>query len=73
MNSRKFLNEPGDRAATFAPGAAKGAALSPHEQAVLEAIRATPFGTVEVVLHQSRIVQVVKTEKVKLEPDPLQR
>ena len=50
--------------------AARTAALSPQEQAVLETLRATPFGTVEVVLHQSRIVQVVKTEKVKLDSDP---
>ena len=73
MNSGKFLNDPADRAATFVLGAGKDAALSAQEQAVLETIRATPYGTVEVVLHQSRIVQVVKTEKVKLEPDPLQR
>jgi hypothetical protein len=39
-----------------------------HELAVLEAIRATPFGTVEVVLHQARIVQVVRTQKVRLDP-----
>ncbi|MFY2765362.1 DUF2292 domain-containing protein [Arenimonas sp. MALMAid1274] len=45
------------------------AAVSPQEQAVLEALRATPYGSVEVVLHQSRIVQVVRTEKVKLDPD----
>ena len=51
--------------------AARTAALSPQEQAVLETLRATPFGTVEVVLHQSRIVQVVKTEKVKLVSDPV--
>ena len=44
-------------------------ALSAQEQAVLDTLRATPFGTVEVVLHQSRIVQVVKTERVKLEPE----
>ena len=41
--------------------------LSDNERAVLEAIRVTPFGTVEVVVHQSKIVQVVKTEKVKLD------
>ncbi len=41
--------------------------LSENERAVLEAIRATPYGSVEVVVHQNRIVQVVKTEKVKLE------
>lgn len=44
--------------------------ISPQEQAVLETLRATPYGSVEVVLHQSRIVQVVKTEKVKLDSDP---
>ena len=43
--------------------------LSENERAVLDAIRATPYGSVEVVVHQSRIVQVVKTEKVKLEKD----
>ena len=44
--------------------------ISPQELAVLETLRATPFGSVEVVLHQSRIVQVVKTEKVKLDSEP---
>jgi hypothetical protein len=68
MSSRKFPNESVSR-----NGAVDFQTLSAQEQAVLETIRATPFGTVEVVLHQSRIVQVVKTEKVKLEPDPLQR
>ena len=43
------------------------AELTAKEQAVLEAIRATPFGTVEVVLHQARIVQVVRTQKVRLD------
>ena len=44
--------------------------ISPQEQAVLETLRATPYGSVEVVLHQSRIVQVVKTEKMKLDSEP---
>jgi hypothetical protein len=42
--------------------------VSEQEQAVLDAIRATPFGSVEVVLHQSRIVQVVRTQKLRIEP-----
>ena len=45
----------------------KADALSDNERSVLEAIRAMPFGSVEVVVHQSRIVQVVKTEKIKLD------
>jgi hypothetical protein len=70
MNGRKFLDDGSNHRANIA---GNGNALTAQEQAVLETIRATPFGTVEVVLHQSRIVQVVKTEKVKLEPDPQQR
>jgi hypothetical protein len=37
------------------------------EQAVLDAIRATPYGSVEVVLHQGRIVQVVRTQNLKVD------
>ena len=70
MNGRKFLDDGSKHRANFA---GNGNALTAQEQAVLETIRATPFGTVEVVLHQSRIVQVVKTEKVKLDPGPLER
>jgi hypothetical protein len=57
MDTRKPLTVPASRTAP----------ITPQEQAVLETLRATPYGTVEVVLHQSRIVQVVKTEKVKLD------
>ncbi|KFN50988.1 hypothetical protein P873_04645 [Arenimonas composti TR7-09 = DSM 18010] len=44
--------------------------LSPQELAVLAAIRETPYGAVEVVLHQSRIVQIVRTEKMKVDEAP---
>jgi hypothetical protein len=44
--------------------------LSHEERAVLRAIRDTGYGAVEVVLHQQRIVQIIKTEKVRLEPHP---
>lgn len=52
-----------------APAGANATAngLTAEERAVLQAIRSTPFGAIEVVLHQSRIVQIVKTEKVRLE------
>jgi len=46
---------------------ALAAGLTAEERAVLQAIRSTPFGAIEVVLHQSRIVQIVKTEKVRVE------
>ena len=44
--------------------------LSAEERAVLRAIRDTSYGAVEVVLHQQRIVQIVKTEKLRLESHP---
>ena len=44
--------------------------LSAEERAVLRAIRDTSYGAVEVVVHQARIVQIVKTEKLRLEPQP---
>jgi hypothetical protein len=63
-----------DRIRDTAPAAlarsASGAPLTPHELAVLAAIRDTPFGAVEVVLHQSRIVQIVRTEKMKVDDAP---
>jgi hypothetical protein len=66
--------DPLNRQLTPAPDArgstrveAPPAALTAEERAVLQAIRSTPFGAIEVVLHQSRIVQIVKTEKVRVE------
>jgi hypothetical protein len=37
-----------------------------HERAVLQAIRDTAYGTVEVTVHQSRIVQITRSEKLRL-------
>jgi hypothetical protein len=51
------------------PAAPVPAGLSPQEQAVLNAIRETPYGAIEVVMHQSRIVQIVRTEKMKVDED----
>jgi hypothetical protein len=59
MDARRAMNAP----------AVPDAAISANESAVLAAIRATPFGTIEVVLHQSRIVQIVRSEKVRLADD----
>ena len=40
--------------------------IGDHELAVLRAIRDTAFGTVEVTVHQSRIVQITRSEKLRL-------
>lgn len=41
--------------------------LADHEGKVLEAIRNTAFGTIEIVIHQSKIVQLTRSEKVRFE------
>ena len=46
---------------------AQAPVVSGTEQVVLDAIRATPYGSVEVVLHQARIVQVVRTQKLRID------
>ena len=40
--------------------------IQAHERAVLQAIRDTAFGTVEVTVHQSCIVQITRSEKLRL-------
>ena len=41
--------------------------LARHEVEVLRAIRDTAFGTVEITVHQSRIVQITRSEKVRFD------
>jgi hypothetical protein len=40
--------------------------IGDHELAVLRAIRDTAFGAVEVTVHQSRVVQITRSEKLRL-------
>ena len=44
-----------------------GALDSPLEAEVLRAIRETAYGTIEVVVHQSRIVQITRSEKLRFD------
>ena len=39
--------------------------LLEHEREVLEALRALQFGTLEITVHQSRIVQITRSEKLR--------
>jgi len=38
------------------------------EKHILEAIRGIKYGAVEVLIHDSRVVQVERTEKTRFEP-----
>lgn len=46
----------------------EGTQSSPPEAEVLRSIRDTAYGIVEVVIHQSRIVQITRSEKVRFDP-----
>ena len=39
----------------------------PAEREILEAVRGIRFGSVEVVIHDSKVVQVIRTEKVRFD------
>lgn len=39
--------------------------LTDEEQAVIETLRGLQFGTIEIVVHQSRIMQVVRSERMR--------
>ena len=48
-------------------GASAQVAIPEAEAEVLRAIRDTRFGTVEIVVHQSRVVQITRSEKVRFD------
>lgn len=39
--------------------------LTDEEQTVIETLRGLQFGTIEIVVHQSRIMQVVRSERMR--------
>ncbi len=43
-----------------------GPAISDAERAVLDAVRDLAYGQVEVVVHSSRIVQITRSQKLRL-------
>jgi hypothetical protein len=45
------------------------AITSTPEREILDAVRSIRYGSVEVVIHDSRVVQVTRTEKIRLEPN----
>jgi len=61
VSSLSFSSLPGSQGASAQLG------IPEAEAEVLRAIRETRFGTVEVVIHQSRIVQVTRSEKVRFD------
>jgi hypothetical protein len=46
------------------------APLSPQEEALLKAVRSLDFGSVEVIVHDKRIVEVQQKRKVRFPGNP---
>ncbi len=59
-------------AARRAPEPAAPVALSDAERTVIDTLRGIAHGHVEITLHGARIVQVTRTEKLRIDP-PLSR
>ena len=47
--------------------------LSDSERAVLAALRETAYGQVEVVVHSSRIVQITRSQRIRVDGDRVDR
>lgn len=43
------------------------------EQEILRAVRGTRYGSVEIVIHNSQVVQIERKEKVRLDKPPATR
>jgi hypothetical protein len=47
------------------------AASSDADRRILEAVRSLDYGSVEIVVHDSQVVQIERREKVRLDKQPL--
>jgi hypothetical protein len=43
------------------------------EHTILQALKDLRFGSVEIIVHDSKVVQVERREKVRVEPEPSRR
>ena len=48
------------------PADGKAPATSPIEEEILRAVRRIRFGSVEITIHDSRVVQIEQKEKVRI-------
>ncbi len=64
------MSDKTDAAASGSRGASHldGKALSEVEEQILQAVRLVQFGSVEVVIHDSRVVHVERREKIRVNP-----
>jgi len=59
---------PGARAGDEAAQGTEG--LDPVERHILQAVRSLEYGSIEIVVHEARVVQVERREKVRFDRRP---
>ena len=47
--------------------------IRPVEEAIAQALRELRFGSVEIIVHDSRVVQIERREKLRVELEPARR
>ncbi|MGY1410951.1 MULTISPECIES: DUF2292 domain-containing protein [unclassified Luteimonas] len=62
----RFPTPPLDPVPPVAADRGDGYRISDAERAVLDAVRDLSYGQVEVVVHSSRIVQITRSQKLRL-------
>jgi len=62
----RFPTPPLDPVISVAADRGDGDRISDAERAVLDAVRDLSYGQVEVVVHSSRIVQITRSQKLRL-------
>ncbi|MBW8852270.1 MAG: YezD family protein [Xanthomonadales bacterium] len=55
------------RSPATAPETAAAPALADRERAVIDALRDIEFGTIEVAIHNARIVQITRSQKFRFD------
>jgi hypothetical protein len=43
------------------------------KETILQALKDLRFGSVEIIVHDSKVVQIERREKVRVEPEPARR
>ena len=47
--------------------------MHPVEQAIAQALRELRFGSVEIIVHDSKVVQIERREKIRVDAGPSQK
>jgi len=72
-HANKLQSVPRPATAASPRDAQSSTRLSDGERAVLAALREIAYGQIEVVVHSSRIVQITRSQRIRVESDRVDR